>query len=110
MRHPEGEPVSSGVSEQTREEESDKVTLQRIRPMDRLRFALLSSEENTYAAYMASQSCLSRPEVDAGESQVGGTFWTTAIEMLNDREWEPNTIPLSTLHSDFTQAITYLYS
>ena len=89
-----------------REEESGKVTVQRIRPMDRLHFALLFSGENIYAAYMASQNCLSRPEVDAGEPQVGGTFWTMAVEMLNNREWEPSIGPLPTLHSDFVEAIT----
>ncbi|KAL9191592.1 hypothetical protein ACHAXT_001298 [Thalassiosira profunda] len=87
--------------QQESEEAGNAVPRFQMRPDDRLRVALMFDIDDIYEAYMRSQDCLNRMEIDAGMSGAGADFHAMAVEQLNDREWVPECEAAPTLHSDF---------
>ena len=75
----------------------------RMRPEDRMRFALAFFEEHVYELYLTSQDCLTHSEIDAGESGAGGGFWSVFLDTVNEPEWEPETEAVPNLHSAFAE-------
>ena len=69
---------------QQEEEDEQNSPAARMSPADRMRFALLFDVDELYSAYLRSQDCLTRPQIDAGQSGAGTDFWELALQYLND--------------------------
>ena len=89
------------LSSQLRQEEEETENNVQIRPVDHVRFACLFHEEELYEAYLRLQVCLTRPQIDAGQSGAGTEFGDLALTRLNNPDWQPESEAVPDLHSNF---------
>ena len=77
------------------------VHVSRMSPADRMRFNLVLDFDPVFEAFMRMQNCLTRTEIDAGQSGAGTEFWELAIPRLNEDDWVPESQAVPSLHSEF---------
>ncbi len=88
------------------EEEEQAEKSGRLTSTDRLRFISLFVTDDIKEAYLVSQRCKDRTELDYSNSEKAAVEWyDLLVELFNDAGYEVQTVVVSNLHDEFEVSI-----